>query len=126
MMDCALVLAGTIHLPVICVTKTSGRIFSLSAGSSLELVYAAEHAPSPPQQQDALSDDESETTMSREPPKHSFAACSVSLNPLPLRPSRPGRLLCVVRLFGLLRWHLDGLRDLNGAVHGRLHFAQGR
>ena len=76
MMDCALVLAGTIHLPVICVTKTAGRIFSLSAGSSLELVYAAEHAPSPPQQQDALSDDESETTMSREPPQRIFATCS--------------------------------------------------
>ena len=76
MTDCALVLAGTIHLPVICVTKTAGRIFSLSAGSSLELVYAAEHAPSPPQQQDALSDDESETTMSREPPQRIFATCS--------------------------------------------------
>ena len=126
MMDCALVLAGTIHLPVICVTKTAGRIFSLSAGSSLELVYAAEHAPSPPQQQDALSDDESETTMSREPPQRIFATCSSRPDPLHLRPARPRRLLCVVRLFGLLRWHLDGLRDLNGAVHGRLHFAQAR
>eukprot|EP01045_Picozoa_sp_COSAG04_P000511 COSAG04_NODE_12_length_42844_cov_6.769213_15_plen_171_part_00 len=81
MMDYALVLAGIIHLPVICVTKTAGRIFSLSAGSSLELVYAAEHAPSPPQQQDALSDDESETTMSREPPQRIFATCSTCLTP---------------------------------------------
>ena len=42
---------------------------------------SADGRRSQPQQQDALSDDESETTMSREPPKHSFAACSISLTP---------------------------------------------
>jgi hypothetical protein len=53
-----------IHIPVICVTKSAGRIFAVSAGCSIELLYSAADAPSPPAVADH-SDDETDTTMSR-------------------------------------------------------------
>jgi hypothetical protein len=54
-----------IHIPVICVTKSAGRVFAVSAGCSVELLYSAADAPSPPAVVDNGSDDETETTMSR-------------------------------------------------------------
>jgi hypothetical protein len=54
-----------IHVPVICVTKSAGRIFAVSAGCSVELLYSSADAPSPPAAAADSSDDETDTTMSR-------------------------------------------------------------
>lgn len=56
-----------IHVPVICVTKSAGRIFAASAGCAVELLFTSADAPTPQPSAGGIddSDDESETTMSR-------------------------------------------------------------